>query len=125
MFKKLEATFEEADGYLSVRVRGEWTRDAMRRQIQRIADAARDRAHSRVLVDMRGISAPGSEMDRYHAGLDVAEIWGPRLKVAAVGTPEVYNGFAETVALNRGACLKATTDADEALRWLGSSACWG
>ena len=118
---KLDVSFEEADGYLLVRVMGKWTPDAVRQGIEDVAQGAQERGYTRILLDLRKLSAPKTEFARYLAGKHIAEVWS-QLKVAAVSPANLINKFAENTAVNRGANLTVLFDFNEALAWLMRSA---
>jgi hypothetical protein len=49
----LDVFFEDADGYLLVRVAGEWIADTLRQKLRDIADEAVKRGYTRILMDAR------------------------------------------------------------------------
>lgn len=115
----LQWSYEETDGYLHVRAAGDWTTEDVRRAIDDIAKTVQAKGHARILVDMRDMSPPASEFERYLAGEHVAEVWGPlNIKVAAVWRQDLITKFVENVAVNRGANLAVLSDLNEATRWL-------
>jgi len=114
-------SFEEADGYLLVRFKGDWTPDGVRQAIEDVAKRAQDQGYTRILVDARKLSAPTTGFHRFLAGQDAAKIWGHPLKVAAVYPGELIDKFVETTAVNRGANLVVLSDVDAALSWLMES----
>ncbi len=73
---------------------------------------------SRLLVNVQNLNFPMDNMTRYRMGLLVAEKFGPESRVAALTTPEHINYFWETVAHNRGASVKASTDRPSLVQWL-------
>ena len=82
-----------------------------------------------VLLDCREAEGNPTTMERFDfaefaaletvAAVDVGKTVMPR--IALVGNTPLVDArrFGETVALNRGAWMKVTTDYQEALRWLG------
>ena len=117
---KLDLAFREADGYLLVQVEGEWTPEAVQQGIEEVAQAAEERGHDRVLLDIRNMSGPKTDLHRFLAGEHAAKAWGHplRLKVAAVYKEELIDKFTENVAVNRGANIIVLSDIDEAIEWL-------
>jgi hypothetical protein len=82
---------------------------------------------SEVVVDFRSLKGSITTAERYDYAsfvsgmmLDHAAKFGRPLRVAFVGSPNLVdpNKFGETVAVNRGAIVKVTTDMDEGLAWL-------
>lgn len=71
-----------------------------------------------VLVDGLNMFTPLDNMTRYRLGLLVAEKFGPMYKIASLTPPEHINFFWETVAHNRGAKVKTSSDRDMLVTWL-------
>jgi hypothetical protein len=104
--------------YLLVHVDGEWTEASARRIVDVILDLTNEHGTTRVLLDSRRLSRPDRDFTRYVSGKYIAETLGPRIRVAAIGEPANVTHYAETVALNRGAKLRAFTSEEAALEWL-------
>jgi hypothetical protein len=94
-------------------------------------EAAEALGLERVLVDCRSVEGTLSTIERFAYANLVAErharylsARGRQLRVAYVGREPLIDPerFTETVAVNRGALVKMTTDIAEALAWLGVSA---
>ncbi len=79
------------------------------------ADRAR-RDH--LLIDTLRIEGDMSEADRFMAGRQIADVFGPRLKAACIMHGERITKLGELTAVNRGARFFVTGTEDEALRWL-------
>jgi hypothetical protein len=114
---------QEAD-YLFVKARGDWTAENAERMIAAIHDELTRRGLitrgglTHLFLDTRGISKPDYEVTRFITGQCWAQTFDYRFKTALWSRPETYNGFAETVALNRGANVKVLFDEAAALNWL-------
>jgi hypothetical protein len=121
---------EQKAGYLLIAVTGtcdlESARDAARRSI----GLFESRKQSKGLVDCRTVSGTLSTVERYDLAVYLAELHaryavehGAPLQIACVGSEPLIDPsrFGETVALNRGAQLKVTTDMGEAQAWLTAS----
>ena len=114
----IELQFEDRPDHLYVIAAGEWTEEGACDAIDNIYAAATARGASRILIDIRQLSEPRTEMVRYFTGLHIAKVWKPPLRAAAVGREEMLNRFAETVAVNRGAMYAVFTTDEAALDWL-------
>lgn len=114
----LDLSFEDTGDYLVVGAKGEWTREGADEGFQHVSQKARSLGRNRILLDVRELSAPQYEMDRFEAGEAIANLFPPPFKVVAVRTVEKMSKFAENVAVNRGAHAIVLTDIDEAVRWL-------
>jgi len=116
----MNLTIESTDrgDYLLVHVDGEWTEASARRIVDAIRDLANEHGATRVLLDSRKLARPDRDFTRFVLGQYVAETLGPRIRVAAIGEPANVTHYAETVAMNRGARLRAFTSEDAALEWL-------
>lgn len=75
---------------------------------------------TKVLIDARGLDGEISILDRFALGEEVAALTRGRIAIAIVDMPDRVwpDRFVETVAANRGALVKVTTDYAEALAWL-------
>jgi len=118
----MELTYYEVSGCLGVEMIGAWRESAMKRAIEAIRDEAIKRKSTRLLIDARKVSKPDNEMTRFFTGMHVAKMLGYPFKIAVVTTPELYNGFAEQVAVNRFAALEVVFEEQKALEWLLKSA---
>jgi hypothetical protein len=114
----LDLSFEDTGIYLHVRVRGDWTRKEIIAGIQNVAERAQSVGQTRVLLDIRELSSPKNEMDRFMAGEAIARLFPSPFKVVALWSDDLMDKFAENVAVNRGANAIVLSDIDEAVRWL-------
>jgi hypothetical protein len=60
-----------------------------------------------------------STLDRYQMGVTVAQVIGPKIKVAVVAQTALVTYVAETAAVNRYGKMKVFSDMDKAMLWLG------
>ncbi len=104
--------------YLLVEVRGEWTEAATQQALYAIKAEADRLGSQRLLLDLRGLSRPATEMVRFWSGRYLAQILPYPFKVAAFAKPELINKFGETVAVNRGAWFQVFPDEQRAVQWL-------
>jgi hypothetical protein len=111
-------SFEDADGYLLIRYEGKWEPEAVHEAILRAVKEAETRGYNRSLWDIRGLSAPVTDLDRFLAGEQIAQTTGGKLRIAAVYPSEFINKFAENTAINRGAQFVVLPDFEAALKWL-------
>ena len=76
------------------------------------------------VIDIRELEgATPTTTSRYYLGVAVAQLHldtRPGVFMAVVGKPPILDPskFGETVATNRGACVKVFTDFDEAITWI-------
>lgn len=124
----LSLRIEPRDTYLYVVLTGAFSLPEAKTLSLRILDACVEHRITKVLVDVHAVSGPISVMERF----DYAEFLSqkhleyvarklPPARFAYVGTEPIIDPgrFGETVAVNRGMAIRATTDLREALRWLG------
>ena len=115
----LPITYDEGPGYLLAEVRGQWDEKDAEQTIDAIRDEAIQRSQTRILLDVCGLVPPRSRMMLFFAGEYIAKVLGHPFKLAALATRELYeDGFAETVAVNRGASILTFFEKEEALEWL-------
>jgi len=114
-----QTKYGEGPGYLIAEVEGEWDQKDAEREIITIRDEAIRRGQTRLLLDLRGLSPPRSGMTKFFTGEYIAKVLGYPFKLAALATRELYDGgFAENVAVNRGANLLTFFEREDALEWL-------
>ena len=105
-------------GYLCVTAFGEWT-DELTVKILEKTKAESDRLGCTcILLDLRGLTPPKSEMVRFNGGVMLAKIFPPTTKLASLAKAEHITGFGETAAINRGAWFLVFSDEVEAIEWL-------
>lgn len=115
---KIVTEFAERDGHLLVKARGPWTATLAATMIDEMRDEARRRGFHRILLDLRELSRPASEMTRFWTGEYLSGVLKAPFKVAAFAHPESINKFGETVARNRGANFGIFPDEHAASDWL-------
>lgn len=114
----IQITFQRCDGYLRVRVSGEFPTLNFREVATSILQEAVHSGDTRVLIDAYGVSAPKSLVDRFDAGATIAEVFRDRIKLAILYPPAMINKLGEDTAVNRGADVLVVGDEKVALEWL-------
>jgi hypothetical protein len=97
---------------------GQWNLPDVFGLIERARDEADASGLARVLMDMRRVTGPIPDMERFFAGERVAAVLRNRIRLAVVAREEDINRFGENVAVNRGARIRVTSSEEEAVRWL-------
>ena len=105
--------------FLLVTFNGLWEKNDMEKSIKEIGFEAEKQNVKRMLFDLRELSSPLSEMNRFYAGELIASFLG-RYKIAGFAQAEKINRFAENVAVNRGAQFKMFANENMAIEWLTS-----
>lgn len=115
---KIVTEYAERDGHLFVKARGPWTATLAATLIDEVRDEAQKRGFHRILLDLRELSRPASEMTRFITGEHLSSVLKAPYKVAAFAHAEAINKFGETVARNRGANVGVFPDELAATDWL-------
>ena len=124
----LDLHVEQKSDYLLITVSGGLDLESAKEASQRSLKLLESHKQSKALVDCRNVAGPLSTIERYDYATFLADLHaryalehGAPLRVAYVGNePLIDPGrFGETVAVNRGALMKVTTDIGEARAWLG------
>jgi len=110
--------YRQEQNYLFIEVRGQWTIDSAEEAIEEIHNEATKRNLTLLLLDTREVSQPDSEWTRFRAGEHWAKFFGHPFKGAFLTRPDLFNGFAETVARNRFANVEAFFEEEQAVEWL-------
>ena len=106
--------------YLLAEFFGEFSVEAGKQCVDRMADACEQYGRSRVLLDCRRMSGSMPVIDRYQ----VAEYGTSKRDVfrrfALLNREDVVlpDNFVENVAVNRGMVMRVFTDFDQAEHWL-------
>jgi hypothetical protein len=125
---------EPRHGYVLVSAGGRFDLASAKKFAEQTLEACGRFGLSKALIDCREVKGSVSVSDRYEYAVFVSVLhrqYGDRhkrqLQVAYVGNVPLIDPhrFGETVGRNRGAMVKATTDMDEGLAWLGVGAGMG
>jgi histidyl-tRNA synthetase len=120
---------EPRHGYVLVTAGGRYDLVSAKSFAERTLEACGKFGMSKALIDCRKVKGSVSVSDRYEYAVFVSVLhrqYGDQhkrqLQVAYVGNVPLIDPrrFGETVARNHGAMVKATTDMDEGLAWLGA-----
>lgn len=112
-------TFENRGDYLFVEITEPITVKVLISAIQEMADFCQREKLNKVLVDMRTVHEAISIIDRYTLGVNVAKVIGSKITIAVVAPDAMITRVAENAAVNRYGKLKAFSDMEKALEWLG------
>ncbi len=106
-------------------IRFELSGDYSLAELFEFIDQAKSEADSvgrdHLLINTLGLEGSMSEADRFMAGRQIADVFGPRLKAGCIMPAEGITKLGELTADNRGARFFVTGTEDEALRWLLTS----
>ncbi len=73
----------------------------------------------RVLLDTSGIQDLNiNSMSQFYYGESIAKVLKNPVKLAVHGEGELFTYFTETVAVNRGAIMKVSSNYEELLSWI-------
>lgn len=112
-------TLQNKGEYLLVEINETYSLKMINSAIREVAAYCEERHLNKVLVDMRNMPGTPSILERHLHGIEVAKVWGSRIKAALILQPERIRHMTENTAVNRGANLWTTPDFDLALKWLG------
>ena len=104
--------------YLFIEVSEPYSLDVLISAIHEVAYHCRKENLNKVLIDLRKMEGNPNIFDRYRLGIEIARVWGAKIKVAVIAKPGAVNRMAENTAVNRGAKLLTTFDEETALNWL-------
>jgi len=110
--------YRQEPNYLFVEISGQWTTDSAEEAFEAIHSEANKRSITHLLLDTQEVSQPDSPWTRFRTGEHWAKIFGHPFKGAFLTQPDIFNGFAETVARNRFANVAAFFKREQALEWL-------
>jgi hypothetical protein len=105
--------------YLLAEARESYSFEHFRSMIHEVAKFCSEDGLHKVVVDLRDSEGDPSTIDRYLLGNEIAAVWQYRVRGAGVAGKQSINFLMENVAVNRGANVKAFSDMQAALAWLG------
>ena len=114
----------DKDSYLLFEFFGEFSIEAGKQCVDRMAEACAKRDRSKVLLDCRKMTGNMPVFERFK----VAEYGATKRdrieRLALLNREDVVlpDNFVENVATNRGMDMKVFTDLEEAIRWLNKPA---
>ena len=115
----IQLTFSEKAQYLLVEACGnEWNTQDGVDAILSISDRAKEYGHKRILIDRRDLSSPTTDFARFEAGVTIAKVLSPPIKLAVVYPHGQMEKFGEDAAVNRGAIAAAFSKIEAARQWL-------
>jgi len=112
-------TYQNKGDYLLVEFAEPYSLNAILAIVQDIADRCQKENLHKVLIDFTKMESNPGILDRYKLGVEIARVWGYRIRSAIVGKPTIINYMMETVAFNRGAKVKLFSELNIAMEWLG------
>lgn len=120
----MRAFSEPRNGYLYVKVTGEFSTPAVQEIFSKCREDARRQALHRILWDMTDVTGSDSEAvsstTLSQAARLAAETMGGKFRLAFLARPKRLAGdpFTENAFVHRGSKVKVTSDPDEAHRWV-------
>lgn len=114
----LEIISTICDDHLKIEFVGGYDFLELMNHIEGIKNAAFAADRELVLVDARKVEGRMTESEKFFAGAKIAEVCGPKLKMAAIMKLGDVTKLGEMAAVNRGARLLITESEIEAVEWL-------
>ena len=112
-------TFSDDGTVITALVSGDVTLEISLQILSDIIRLVHSSGVRKVLVDVRGITAPLQTWDLHQFGISIGEHRREHMTYAVVGSGDLSaHRFVETVAINRGAEIRVFDDPDVALAWL-------
>lgn len=118
----LSLSSEVRPDHVRIRLSGTYTFESLNSLIGEIYSVAAAAGRDRAIIDSRPVEGKMTETDKFFIGSTIAEIFGPKLKAAAIMRPGMITRIGEMAAVNRGARFFVTESESEALSWLACSA---
>jgi hypothetical protein len=115
---KISLTCSEDPGFLRITAAGEYVFSDIPDFIRRDREEARQRNHTRVLIDCRSVTGAITESERFMSGQWVAEVFRRPLEAALPMESRKITKLGALTAINRGADFLVTNSSDEAVNWL-------
>jgi hypothetical protein len=114
----LEIISTVLNDHLKVEFYGRYDFRELMDHIEVITKTAIESNRDRVLVDGRKVEGHMTESEKFFAGAKIAEVFGSKMKMAAIMKLGEVTKLGEMAAVNRGARLLITESENEAVDWL-------
>ena len=120
----MDAAYEAREGYLYVKVTGEFSLLRARNLVSEWLETIRTHSLDRTLCDVTLLTGIDNEtmsiLTRFTIGDLVARVIPKDFRMVILVTPQQYpdNLLSEDLMINKGANVKLTCDVDGALQWL-------
>lgn len=106
-------------GYSLFEVEGVFTHKESSYLLETIHREIEEKSRFKFIVDIRKLDLTAlTEFERYKIGEKIANTFGGKYKVAVVMIENEYNGYTETVAVNRGTNYKVFFSMEKAKKWI-------
>lgn len=117
-------SISDKGSYLLVEFFGEFSVEAGKQCVDRMAEACEKQSHSKVLLDCRRMTGSMPILDRFQVAQYGAIKGRQLMQLALLNREDVVlpDNFVENVAVNRGMTMKVFTNLNEAVSWLTSLA---
>lgn len=122
----LQFVTDVRDGYLYVRVTGDYSLQGARDACRHWMDSGLAHLHRSVIADIRGVrnfrASTVAVMQRFELAQGLVQVLPPDIRLAIVESDEQFDPerFGELVMSNRGMMVRITTSLDDALAWIGT-----
>jgi hypothetical protein len=123
----MNATYEAKDGYLYIKVTGEFNLLRARDLVSEWMEKTRTHSLDRTLCDVTLLTGIDNEtmsiLTRFTISDFVARVLPKNFKMAILVTPQQFpdNLLSEDLMINQGANVKLTCDLEGALQWLNAT----
>lgn len=114
----LKITTTQKEDHIFIEVIGEYSIKDFRELVVMSINECTQSKFNKAIVDIRKVTGKISDLDRYHLGIQTANIWNYKNKMALVYREEEINNFFDDVAINRSANVKTFPTVEEAYAWL-------
>ncbi len=104
--------------YLEIQLTGEYSFSQYSSLIDLVLGECKISNRTRILVDMMTLSGGPTDQDKFLLGERAAKVMNYPIKTLVLNEKSKNTGFAENVAVNRGARLLVTDDCKAGLEWL-------
>jgi len=111
--------FEKKEKYLLMTLTGHYAKEDFIAYADIILEGCEKENVKKILLDAHNVTYTNlSTMDRFYIGENIAQVLGPKIKLAVLLPKEHINKFAENVAVNRGGKVFVSHLFEEAEDWL-------
>ena len=111
-------TIERRNGYIFAEYSDPYSLENVMDLAKEVFEICMAENYKKVLTNFLNMPGKIRQLERFQLGVQGAQVFGHRVKVAVVYRKEEINFFAETVGINRGLHVHIFSEIDQALEWL-------
>jgi hypothetical protein len=111
-------TYEKKGDYVIMTPERSYTLNSYKESLREAEEYCRKYGLRKILADISMSQESIPVFDRFQLGIEMANVFGNKIKMAILAPPAMIDKLGENSAVNRGAQVFVTSSREQALEWL-------